>query len=233
MVCANMPEGAHVLLLGSTPELRTLVAAHGHRLTGCDVDDAFWHAMSRLCTASGPEEFIHCNWLELPAEGTYDLVLGDCALNMLNWEDMGRMVPRLARMLRAGGRAVFRIQASNPTLSLGTLAEAIEGYPRARTERAFLVALHFLVESLRSTLHPELTNREFYETVVSRFMEPDELRQLLPLTRDRRNFYPQLSALEALFQQDFEVIEHAPCSGPEAWGTTHLFVLEPRGDHSA
>ncbi|MEM9459448.1 MAG: class I SAM-dependent methyltransferase [Myxococcota bacterium] len=226
---APLPRDARVLLLGSTPELRSMVLERGHRLTGCDIDDLFWHAMARLRTTDGPETFIHGNWLDL-VEGHYDLVLGDCAFNMLGWDDMGRLVPKIAALLDRGGRAIFRIQARNPDHDLRTLEDAIADFPAERTGQAFLVAHHFLVESLRSTLHPEMTNRQFYEAVVSRFLSPEQLQRLLPLTRDKRNFYPEMSALQALLRRDFEIAHQQPCPSPGAWDTAHLFVLVPRAD---
>lgn len=52
-------KGAKALILGATPERRSLALKHGLRTTGCDVDAGFWHAMSFLRTVEGEEEFIH------------------------------------------------------------------------------------------------------------------------------------------------------------------------------
>lgn len=187
--------------------------------------------MTKLRTVDGPETFIHSNWLDLPAEGKYDLVLGHGSLNMLSWESMGRLIPQLSAHLCRGGRAILVIQASHPAHSLQTLEEAIAAYPGKRTGRPFLVVIHFLVESLRSVQHPEMTNREFYQAVVSRFLKPDELKQLMPLTREKRNFYPKMRDLQAVLRESFDIIHQEPLSGLNVWDTYHLFVLQPCYTH--
>ncbi len=239
-VRADAPRpGAEVLLLGSTPELRDIVHELSRergldlRLTGCDIDELFWRAMTRLCRDSSHESreretFIHGDWLELPARGRFDLVLGDGSLNMLGWDAMTRMVPKLAAHLRPRGRAVLRVQTYNPALGLDTLERAIAEYPGERADRAFLLSIHFLVESLRSAQYPELSNREFYRRVAARFLKPEELARLLPLTRDKRNFYPSEAAVESLLAQHLDIASRTPCSGPRAWGTAKLYVLTPR-----
>jgi len=219
--------GADALLLGSTPELRSLVAEHGLRLTGADIDPVFWEAMGRL--GGRPDDgFIAGDWLDLPEGRTWDVILGDCALNMLPWPRMQVMIARLARMLPAGGTALFRLQAIDPTIELDTLRAAFADWPGPRTTRGFLVAHHFLVESLRNATRPELTNRAFFEAVVAELLTPDELRALSPLLRDRRNCYPPLGDLIAALEAHFEIVDRQPCLDPGAGATASFFVLSAR-----
>lgn len=223
-----LDEGTGVLLLGSTPELRSLVARHGHRITGADIDAVFWKAMSLLCSARGPESFIAGDWLALPRSPAWRVILADDALNMLAWADMQVMIARLANMLTPNGVFITRTQAQNPDVDLETLAEAVEDWQGPRTTRAFIFAQHCLVESLRSALRPELSNRGFYEAVVAPMLSPAEMDALRPFLRDRPNFYPPLDALCSAFGAHFEIIEQVRCAIPAAWGTQHFFVLRPK-----
>jgi len=224
LVESALPPGSEVLLLGATPELRSMILAHGHRLTGCDIDEPFWRAMTSLRTVGGDETFIHGDWLALPEEHRHALVLGDGSLNMLTWPGIQAMVAKLPGLLRAGGRVVLRIQAVNPALDLDTLREAIAAYSHARTTMAFVASIHCLVESLRNAMSPELGRREFYESVVSRYLDAQELEALRPMLRDKRNCYPPMPALEGLLRERFASVHHEPCPGPDTWGTMHLFV---------
>lgn len=224
--------GRDVLLLGSTPELRSLVARRGHRLTGADIAPDFWQAVARLRTDRGPERFIPGDWLDLPVEPRRDVVLADGSFNMLAWPDMKRMIARVATLLKPDGVLITRSQASNPDADLDRLAAAFDDWPGARTGRDFLLAHHCLVESLRSTLRPELTNRGFYEAVVAPLLTPAELDALRPYLRDRPNFYPALDALRAALAAHFEIIEARPSPSERAWGTMHFFVLRPRAQRT-
>ncbi len=223
----DLPPGAETLLLGSTPELRALAAEHGLTLTGADIDPTFWAAMTRV--GGRPDDrFIAGDWLDLPDTARWDLILGDCALNMLPWPRMQRMLARLTRMLRPGAAAVFRLQAIDPAIDLETIEAAFAAWKGPRDGRGFLVAHHFLVESLRNAMHPELTNRAFYEAVIGPLLDPAELEALRPLLRDRRNCYPPLDALMAAIEAHFHIVDRQPCPEPGAGATAFFVVLRTR-----
>ncbi len=223
----NLSPGADALLLGSTPELQALAAEHGLRLTGADIDPTFWAAMTRV-SGRPNDRFIGGDWLDLPADPRWDLILGDASLNMLPWPRMQAMLARLAGMLRPGASAIFRLQAIDPAIDLPALKAAFAAWEGPRDGRDFLVAHHFLVESLRNALHPELTNRAFYEAVVGPLLDPAELAALRPLLRDRRNCYPPLDALLTAIEAHFHIVDRQPCPEPGAGATAFFFVLRAR-----
>lgn len=228
IVETNPQTDATVLLLGSTPELRDLVLRLKLKLTGCDVDVTFWQAMSRLVSAEGEEEFIHSNWLELDPDQQHDLIIGDCPLNMLTWGEIQVLVPKLREILNSNGRMVLRLQSANEQLTMDTLKQAITDYPQERTGRPFLAYLHCLTESLRNTHYPEQTRREFYESVVSQYLNPKEMESLRPMLRDRRNCYPNHQDLNDLLLQHFEILQCGASSAP-TWGTAKIYVLKRKG----
>jgi hypothetical protein len=75
LIGAGLRNGAAALILGATPELRSLALKHGLKTTGCDIDGNFWHATTRLRTVEGREELIHSSWLDLPVDRRYDVDL--------------------------------------------------------------------------------------------------------------------------------------------------------------
>lgn len=223
----ELAPGADALLLGSTPELRTLAATHGLRLTGADIDATFWTAMGRL-GGRAEDAFIAGDWLDLPADRTWDVVLGDGSLNMLPWPRMTTMMARLRRLLPPGGPALLRLQAIDPAIDLDALRAAFAAWSGPRDTRPFLIAHHFLVESLRNAMHPEMTNRAFYEAVVGPLLDPADFERLRPLLRDRRNCYPPLDDLMAALEQHFVIVDRQPCLEPGAGRTTFFFALRTR-----
>lgn len=220
----DLAPGAEVLLLGSTPELRALAATHGLTLTGADIDPVFWAAMGRL-GGRADDGFIGGDWLDLPADRTWDVVLGDGSLNMLPWPRMRTMMARLCRLVPPGGPILLRLQAIDPAIDLDALRAAFAAWRGPRDDRAFLIAHHFQVESLRNAIHPELTNRAFYEAVVGPLLDPDDLARLRPLLRERRNCYPPLDDLMAALEAHFVIVDRQPCLEPGAARTTFFFAL--------
>lgn len=227
ILVANPQPDATVLLLGSTPELRDLALRLKLKLTGCDVDATFWQAMSRLVSAEGEEAFIHTNWLELSPDHQYDFIIGDCPLNMLTWGEIRELVPKLREMLTSDGRMILRLQSANGQLTMDTLKQAITDYSQERTGRSFLAHLHCLTESLRNIHSPEQTRREFYESVVFQYLNPEERESLRPMLRDRRNCYPDHQDLNDLLLQNFEILQCEPSAAP-TWGTANIYVLQSK-----
>lgn len=220
-----LPAEAEGLLLGSTPELRTLAAEHGLRLTGADMDPVFWMAMSRAC-GRPDDPFILGDWFDLPAEPQWDVILGDGSLNMLPWPRMQAMFARLTRMLRPGATALFRLQAIDPDFDLAALEAAFDAWDGPRDTRAFFLGHHMLVESLRNAMHPEMTNRAFFDAVVGPLLTPAERVALRPLTRERRNCYPPLADLMTTIEAHFHIVDRQPCPESGTGATPFFFVLQ-------
>jgi len=220
--------GGTALILGATPELRSLALKFGLRPAGCDVDADFWQAMTYLRTVEGEEDFIHGDWLDLPAVPRYDIILADCSLTMLEWKKMEVFVPRLRAMLKRGGISVQRIQHANDRLTMEHIVPALESYRRDDSSMSISLYLTFLVESLRNSYHPRMTYREFNEAFVLPHLTPDEAGRLRPMLVDRRFFYPPRKNFMALLEESFVVSRIRECTGPGVWGTAEMVVLGPR-----
>jgi hypothetical protein len=223
---AGFGRGASALILGSTPELRSLALKSGLLTTGCDIDADFWRAMTLLRTTDGPEEFIHSNWLDIGEDRLFDIILADCALPMLGIEDCRRLVFKISGWLRDGGVSMQRIQWANESLTLDSIDSAMEAYREDPPGISLNLYLIFLCESLRNLRHPEMTNREFFESVVSPRLLPEEVERLRPFAVDRKFHYPRRDDLMALLESKFTIVSEERSAGPGVWDTASVVVLK-------
>jgi hypothetical protein len=104
-----MQAPTRTLLLGATPEIRSLAHQLGHRLTIVDRSEAVYQALTSMVKPLGAEEF-HCgDWLEAEGGEQFDLVVGDGSLNMLPWAMHARFIDRVAARTRPGGRVLLHV----------------------------------------------------------------------------------------------------------------------------
>jgi hypothetical protein len=228
LIGAGLRNGAAALILGATPELRSLALKHGLKTTGCDIDEGFWHAMTLLRTVEGREEFIRSNWLDLPGDRRYDVILGDCALSMLSWEDCQALISKLSTLLNHDGFSIQRLQTANEELSLDSIGPAMDSYRRNDPGISLNLYLVFLAESVRNLTRPEMTNREFFETMIFPHLTPGEIERLRPFLMDRKFTYPRQNDLMALIQPHFMIVGEEMSSGPGIWDTARMVVLKKR-----
>lgn len=221
-------ERANALILGATPELRSLALKHRLRTTGCDIDAGFWRAMTLLRTIEGEEEFIHGNWLEIAEDRRFDVILGDCALAMLSWEDDRLLVPKIHALLGDGGVSIQRLLTANEALTLDDIGPAMEAYREDGQRLSLNLHLIFLAESLRNLYRPEMTNREFFESAVFPHLTPAEIELQRPFLIERKFTYPRRTDLEALLERHFTVVRTEESFGPGIWGTAWMCVLKKK-----
>jgi hypothetical protein len=225
---ARLGRGAPALILGSTAELRSLAHKHGLATTCCDVDKDVWIAVSGLRTVVGEETFIHGNWLDLTPSPRYDLILGDCSLNMLTLEEIEVLVPRLEALLNPGGVCLQRINVRNESLTLDSIRQAIHSYRSDGCAVPLFAYLVFLGESLRNEHHPEMTMRQFLESFVYPHLTPDELAPMKPMAIDWSFGYPRPRDMMALLKRHFAVTNVQKSAGPGTWDTTSIYTLKKR-----
>jgi len=228
LIDSGLKEGAEALILGATPELRSLTLKLKLKTTGCDIDKEFWEAMTFLRTFEGAEEFIHGNWLDLDEDRQYDFILADCSLTMLSWEEIQILVPKLRSLLKDGGLSIQRILNANPNLDLDSISEAMDSYRKDNPGISLNLYLYFLAESLRNTLQPEMTTREFFEAFVFPRLKPEETDKLKPYLVDRKFSYPPREDLLTLIEESFVVVSEVKSSGPGLWDTAWIYVLKKK-----
>lgn len=225
---AKPRQGATALILGSTPELRSLALKYGLATTGCDIDDGVWKALTSLRTVAGEESFIHGNWLNLPETDGYDFILGDCSFNMLPWEQMQILAAKIQVLLPADGVSIQRIQAAPESLTLGMIEQAVLSYRRNNFPMPLFFYLIFLCEALRNLYRPELNNREFFEGTVLPCLTPEEAAQMRPALIDRKFYYPKWQDMRALLGRHFSIVSEEKSTEPGIWDTASIFVLKKK-----
>jgi Methyltransferase domain len=102
---------AEVLVLGATPELRTLIAGiPSIRVTIIDCVLSMMQAMTALVDADSLNEvWIRGDWLTAPLPSRYfDVVMSDLVLGNLNLEDQHQLISRVRDILKPSGRWISR-----------------------------------------------------------------------------------------------------------------------------
>ena len=97
------------LILGATPELRSVAHRCGCSVACADSDRSMFESLRSMVHPAGPEEFLCTDWFDLPGGGRFDAVLGDGSVNMVPVERYGDLLGVLARVTRAGGAAMLRV----------------------------------------------------------------------------------------------------------------------------
>lgn len=105
---------ADTLLLGATPEIRSLAHRYGHRLTAVDMNAEVFAGLQRLVSPPGRESFVCANWLEMELGAAFDLVVGDGSINMLPPGEHVPFIERVAAHTRPGGLAALHVHLLVP-----------------------------------------------------------------------------------------------------------------------
>jgi len=101
-------------LLGSTPELRSLVAGERHPLVCIDRDPMVFAALRSLVTVQGDESFVCSDWLAAEPPVPFSALMGDGSINMLPPDRHEAFLARAHAMLTPGGLALLRVHLTAP-----------------------------------------------------------------------------------------------------------------------
>jgi hypothetical protein len=104
-----MQAPVRTLLLGATPEIRSLAHQLGHRLTIVDRSEDVYRALTSMVEPLGAEEFRCGDWLEAACGEQFDLVVGDGSLNMLPLHLHARFIDHVAARTKPGARALLHV----------------------------------------------------------------------------------------------------------------------------
>jgi hypothetical protein len=127
---------AACLILGATPELRSLAHRCGCDVVCADADRSMFETLRSMVQPAGPEEFLRTDWFELPGARRFDVVLGDGSVNMVPVGRHGELLGVLARVTRGGGAAVLRVHLRTaPTFA--SFEEILAWYRREHGDQPF------------------------------------------------------------------------------------------------
>ncbi|MBX3709828.1 MAG: class I SAM-dependent methyltransferase [Gammaproteobacteria bacterium] len=96
------------LIYGSTPEIRTIFQTFNLPVHLVDRSAEMVRAMGLLTKEKIPlsvnEKFLHDDWLNLSSIGkTFDLLIGDDAINMVNWNQFDLFLSNASNLLNENG----------------------------------------------------------------------------------------------------------------------------------
>ncbi len=133
-----------ILILGSTPELRTLAHKYKFEVTCVDHSLLMYQAMSLLVRGDIEKEtFVRADWRELPLpDNYYDLIAGDDVLTVLFWRDWGKMLKKLHSLLKPNGFVSTHLIVKFPdSWVCEDIVNVFEKYKmgKIKTEQDFLV----------------------------------------------------------------------------------------------
>jgi SAM-dependent methyltransferase len=124
------------LILGATPELRSVAHRLGCGVTCADASRSMFETLRPMVDPPGPEAFLEGDWLDLPAGAAFDAVLGDGALNMVPGPRHGELLAAVARVTRPGGIVVLRVHVRTAP-PFATFEEIVAWYRQARAGAPF------------------------------------------------------------------------------------------------
>lgn len=109
---SNLKRKPRGLILGSTPELRDLLAQLGFEVTLADINMEMILAMGELAKRKDPGEIlINSNWLDIPIEDNYfDVIFGDIVLSNIPRPKQDNFLKELARLLKPGGHWISKME---------------------------------------------------------------------------------------------------------------------------
>jgi len=108
-----VPPNSRILILGSTPELRDMVA-RSHPESQVYICDFSWKMMllmSTLCVDANPDKeiWVKSNWLEMPFPDQYfDVVMGDMVFVQFSPSDEPALLKVVNRILKQSGLLITR-----------------------------------------------------------------------------------------------------------------------------
>ncbi len=105
---------ARWVLLGCTPELRSLAARHRRDLLCIDKNPHVFDVLRSMVSPRFSERFLCAEWLKATIPAAADVVLGDGSLNMLPGSKHAAFLRRVANMLAPGGMAILRVHLFEP-----------------------------------------------------------------------------------------------------------------------
>lgn len=213
----------HVLVLGSTPELRDLAASlELDQYVVADQSEKMLTTMSELLHVANPREeiWIKENWTTLSLKrGFFDAIIGDLVLRQLLPEEQSAFLSTVKKLLTQEGVFVTRVQYARRKVQLGEDDKLIQDFlDEAKGKYDSLKVCLFISEllnisALSSKKKLSYTNaKNVLETFAKQI---GNINDRLLISRILRRFfvsgldmaYQDKKELSQLFQSHFQIIE--------------------------
>jgi len=220
-----------MLVLGATPDFRDMAIKRGIKPLCADLSRPVFDAMKAYMHEEGDEEFLQCSWLELPGDRKFDLVIADCALNMLSKDALIPYFEGISRVLTDDGLFVQRICTANESLDLDDYAEALKDYREKRYDmNIFLYTLYFK-NCLQEVHFPDLSPTEIYEQKLFPYHTEEEIAVINCYAFQNRAYFPFKADLDEAMSLFFDVVEIRDYDDTGCWDTTAQYVTRRKRVH--
>jgi SAM-dependent methyltransferase len=207
----RMPIGSNVLILGSTPEIRSAAAMCKLRVTVCDWSQDIYEALKLLMENKREENFQKQDWRTMKFEEKFDMIIGDCATTVVPYKDLKLVFGRIAASLKPNGVAVQRIwvRHKGQRYSLGEIKGVFERMPKGSNWYAhmlFPVFLHYYNDEEERLSGEELFNRLADDCQSGKI--PKRIAELFSIVKDHKtpNNVLLKEDMEKLLKEKFEIV---------------------------
>ena len=199
------------ILLGCTPELRSVAARYRRELLCVDRNPSVFDVLCSMVKPQYRERFLCAEWLRAKVPRPADVVLGDGSINMLPVARHAAFLRNVGRMLRPGGAALLRVHLLGPA-RFSTPRSVFEWYrANARHEPVFSATRTDLdmlwVNRRTGRLNFPQFHRKMHQLHAAKIIEPDEFEaydRLLAFNRITL-YYATREDFERSAREHFEI----------------------------
>jgi len=204
--------GAHVLVLGCTPELRSICHRKGAKVVVLDRSREVYDNVDGMLNERGEEIFFQGDWRNFQTQLRFDFVFGHGSLSMLDFEGLEQVLQNVSSLLRPSGECVFQIHTYGaPRFS--TAASVVDHF-RAEHMHQIFTATWFDIANLVNDTSKGGFNYLAWKSQLANELKSGLLSQadyealMKPLQgHDIDIFLHDESKLEAAFKKHFSRIE--------------------------
>ncbi len=215
-----------MLILGATPDFRDMAIKRGIKPVSADLSRPVFDAMKDWMQEDGQEEFLQGSWLEMPEDRNFDLVIADCALNMLFKDALIPYFEKISKVLKDDGLFVQRICTTNEKLDLDAYAKALTEYREKKYDmNIFLYTLYFK-NCLQEVHFPDLTPTEIYEQKLFPHHTDEEIAVIKSYAFRNRAYFPFKADLYEAISMFFDLVEIRDYDDVGYWDTTAQYVMQ-------
>ncbi len=119
-------KGRDVLILGSTPRVRDLLASLRFNVMLVDISPLMVRAMTSLRKTKSPEKIVFNNWLKMNLNKKFDLIIGDSTTCNLQPKDYQNYFKNIKKHLKDDGAVILQNPSTVRTKSKITFSKIIK-----------------------------------------------------------------------------------------------------------
>lgn len=212
-----------ILILGSTPELRSLVHTFGLPVWVCDYSEENFRALGQLVAVQGVEHYVQQNWITLDLDERFDLIFGEASPNVVAREDVPAVLRNAERHLAEGGLFLAKVWYHLPQKD--SLPEILKRYREEFLGEDFYHAMAVRLYTLCHDPKTDATALFDVRLLLEKYhkqgvVTTEELKSCTNIINEKtklRIFGPLRTDWDKIFVENFDIIRvHEPAPiGPD------------------